>query len=388
MARQNRHRKPKTQNAQRKAAAVAVTAGAGVTLPLMAAGGASAASTHAWDRVAHCESTGRWNLPHGDADSTGGLQIQKRTWDDFGGPGLTGKAFPYQATKEQQIQVAERILAKQGPGAWTCNAKVGSPLKRGDARVGPVAKAQPEEAARTAKTPSQKAEPRAKENRTGAQSGVKRADTTSYTVLAGDTLGGIAQRVGGGTDWQALYAANRAVIGGDPNLIHAGQTLTVPQGARTQTPAQASGGTGATAATQAPASGTRVHPVQGAPVTQSFGGKSARNSGPHTGTDFGARSGTPVKAAAHGVVVASDPAWAYGTNVRIKHPDGTHTLYAHLSHKKVAEGTVVQAGAYIGNVGSTGNSSGPHLHFEVRTTADYRSGHFLDPVKWLQGGTR
>ena len=71
-----------------------------------------------WDAIAQKESGGRWNLPSGDRDSTGGLQIRKGTWDDFGGPALTGHEFPYQATREQQIAIAERILASQGPEAW------------------------------------------------------------------------------------------------------------------------------------------------------------------------------------------------------------------------------------------------------------------------------
>ena len=69
-----------------------------------------------WDAIAVKESGGRWNIDFGDADSTGGLQIQTRTWLDFGGDAYAPTAG--QATKEQQIAIAEKILAKQGPGAW------------------------------------------------------------------------------------------------------------------------------------------------------------------------------------------------------------------------------------------------------------------------------
>jgi TP901 family phage tail tape measure protein len=69
-----------------------------------------------WDAIAQLESGGRWDIPYGDADSTGGLQIQDRTWVAFGGTAIAPHA--YQATKAQQIAVAEKILAAQGPNAW------------------------------------------------------------------------------------------------------------------------------------------------------------------------------------------------------------------------------------------------------------------------------
>jgi hypothetical protein len=69
-----------------------------------------------WDAIAQKESGGRWDLSYGDADSTGGLQIQTRTWLDFGGGAIAPTAG--QATKAQQIAIAEKVLAAQGPGAW------------------------------------------------------------------------------------------------------------------------------------------------------------------------------------------------------------------------------------------------------------------------------
>lgn len=73
-----------------------------------------------WDAIAQKESGGVWNLPTGDRDSTGGLQIRQGTWDEFGGQEFAPS--PYLASREQQIQVAERILAKQGPQAWAGGA--------------------------------------------------------------------------------------------------------------------------------------------------------------------------------------------------------------------------------------------------------------------------
>jgi murein DD-endopeptidase MepM/ murein hydrolase activator NlpD len=87
---------------------------------------------------------------------------------------------------------------------------------------------------------------------------------------------------------------------------------------------------------------------------------------------------------AAGVVVASDSAGSYGINVKIKHEDGTYSFYAHLSSKTVQPGAKVAAGRLIGFVGSTGNSTGPHLHFEVRKSAAFGEGNFLDPMAWLR----
>lgn len=73
-----------------------------------------------WDRIAQKESGGRWDLPYGDRDSTGGLQIRQGTWLQFGGTAYA--PMPYQATKAEQIAVAEKILAGQGPEAWAGGA--------------------------------------------------------------------------------------------------------------------------------------------------------------------------------------------------------------------------------------------------------------------------
>lgn len=92
---------------------VAIAGNLGGGMPAMS-GGAN------WDAIAQKESGGQWNLPYGDRDSTGGLQIRQGTWNDFGGQEFAPS--PYMASKEQQIIVAERILAKQGPQAWAGGA--------------------------------------------------------------------------------------------------------------------------------------------------------------------------------------------------------------------------------------------------------------------------
>jgi hypothetical protein len=102
--------------------------------------------------------------------------------------------------------------------------------------------------------------------------------------------------------------------------------------------------------------------------------------GTHTGQDFPAAVGTPVRAVAGGTAYVEHPAWA-GNLVRIDHGNGTETLYAHLSAITVANGRRVQAGQQIGNVGALGNATGPHLHFEVRL-----GGQPVNPMPFLATG--
>ena len=86
----------------------------------------------------------------------------------------------------------------------------------------------------------------------------------------------------------------------------------------------------------------------------------------HAGIDFGARWGTPIVAAADGQVVGAGHAGGYGRQVRIAHAGGIVTSYSHMSAISTASGTTVRQGQVIGYVGSSGLSTGPHLHFEVR----------------------
>jgi murein DD-endopeptidase MepM/ murein hydrolase activator NlpD len=90
------------------------------------------------------------------------------------------------------------------------------------------------------------------------------------------------------------------------------------------------------------------------------------SSGRHTGLDFAGPVGTTIMAADDGKVVSAGPAGAYGNMIEIAHGDGTRTVYAHLSDIDVRKGQTVDRGQHIGDLGNTGNSSGPHLHFEVR----------------------
>lgn len=101
-------------------------------------------------------------------------------------------------------------------------------------------------------------------------------------------------------------------------------------------------------------------------MSAGFGAGGARwSSGSHTGQDFAAPLGTPVMAVAEGRVTVERVSWA-GQLVRVDHGGGVETWYAHMSAVDVTTGDVVRAGSVVGAVGSEGNSTGPHLHFEVR----------------------
>ncbi len=99
----------------------------------------------------------------------------------------------------------------------------------------------------------------------------------------------------------------------------------------------------------------------------------------HGGIDIANSIGTPVLAASDGVVVSAGPYAGYGNMVKLRHADGTVTLYGHLSSWQVDVGQRVWAGDQIAKMGNTGNSTGPHLHFEVLLNGTDR----VDPVGWL-----
>ena len=103
----------------------------------------------------------------------------------------------------------------------------------------------------------------------------------------------------------------------------------------------------------------------------------------HTGLDFRAQTGDPVRATANGKVVSSGWSGGYGRMVEIDHGNGLSTRYGHLSEINVKVGDTVKIGQVIGEVGSTGRSTGPHLHYETRI-----DGEAVDPQKFLRAGVR
>lgn len=120
-----------------------------------------------------------------------------------------------------------------------------------------------------------------------------------------------------------------------------------------------------------------VNPLPGAVVTSCFGQRWGRL---HAGVDLAAPNGTPVHAAGAGVVVAAGAEAGYGNAVLIDHGNGFLTHYGHLSGSTVQIGQHVAAGEQIGNEGSTGHSTGPHLHFEVHQ-GSYKNP--VEPTQWM-----
>ncbi|MET7635499.1 peptidoglycan DD-metalloendopeptidase family protein [Streptomyces sp. NBC_00121] len=214
----------------------------------------------------------------------------------------------------------------------------------------------------------------------------KQAETRTYSVVAGDYLSKIAtdNKVEGG--WEKLYQDNREVIGGNPSLIHPGMKLTLGgSAAATGTTQAAPAPSKAPVATKPPAaqssSSGYVSPVPGKHTTNYRASGANWSSGSHTGIDFPVATGTSVKAITSGTVVTAGWGGAYGNEVVVKHADGHYSQYGHLSALSVSVGQTVSTGQQIGLSGATGNVTGPHLHFEVRTGPAY--GSDIDPVAFL-----
>jgi len=124
-------------------------------------------------------------------------------------------------------------------------------------------------------------------------------------------------------------------------------------------------------------------PIPGGDLVSTFGNRVdpfTQQRAFHGGLDFSADQGTPVLSAAGGVVMAAGFQTAYGWMVEIEHGNGLRTRYAHASRLLVKRGAVVAPGERIALVGSTGRSTGPHLHFEV-----LRGGERIDPRAYLAG---
>jgi murein DD-endopeptidase MepM/ murein hydrolase activator NlpD len=139
---------------------------------------------------------------------------------------------------------------------------------------------------------------------------------------------------------------------------------------------------GATAGCETLATGPWRSPVgKGYALTSSFGWRTSPTRGGadfHTGQDFARPEGAPVTAVSTGVVVSTGWAGGYGNLVRVRHANGVESWYAHLSTIDVDAGDDVRAGDRLGEVGSTGNSTGPHLHLEIRIEDQP-----VDPMPWL-----
>ena len=130
-----------------------------------------------------------------------------------------------------------------------------------------------------------------------------------------------------------------------------------------------------------------VHnPVPGQSVSSSFGVRRdpiLRLPAMHAGIDFRAKTGTDIRASGSGIVTKAGWAGGYGRLVEISHGDGLTTRYAHMSKVLVRKGERIETGTIVGKVGTSGRSTGPHLHYEVR-----RNGAAIDPVRFLKAGKK
>lgn len=183
-----------------------------------------------------------------------------------------------------------------------------------------------------------------------------------HTVKKGDTISVIAKKYGGDAEDIAGYngvGIGDALAVGDIIIIPDGEvsvTTSSSSSKKTTTVVAKSSASGAT-----PVDGYYIRPVAGV-LTQGF-------HGPYQAVDVGAPIGTPIYAAAAGRVIVAKPSGyngGYGLMVIIQHDNGSQSLYAHASKLFVKPGQTVAQGEHIANVGSTGRSTGPHLHLEFR----------------------
>lgn len=165
----------------RSSAYLTVAAALSLVVGVTAAAPAHAVSDATWDRLAMCESSQRWHIDTGNG-YYGGLQILPSTWDEAGG--RVYAQMPHQATRRQQINIAERILRWQGWEAWPQCARMLNLY------AVPV--------------------------------------TTTYVVQPGDTLSSIARKFSVAGGWETLYRINQEAIGPNPDIVHAGTRLQIP----------------------------------------------------------------------------------------------------------------------------------------------------------------
>ncbi|WP_406455796.1 LysM peptidoglycan-binding domain-containing protein [Streptomyces sp. NBC_01622] len=219
-----KHRRP--SKATRVATLAGVT-GVAIAAPLMAAGNASAATASEWDTVAQCESGGNWSINTGNG-YYGGLQFSASTWAAYGGTAYASTAN--QASKSQQIAVAEKVLASQGKGAWpVCGTGLSSATYSGGSSSSSSSSNSSSksttERSTSSTTASRSAERPAAKKTVSTPTGkkVKKGDG-EYKVVKGDTLSSIAEKhkVKGG--WQQLFKLNKSIID-DADFIYPGQQL-------------------------------------------------------------------------------------------------------------------------------------------------------------------
>jgi murein DD-endopeptidase MepM/ murein hydrolase activator NlpD len=198
-----------------------------------------------------------------------------------------------------------------------------------------------------------------------------------HEVKKGDTISKIAQAydveteditVYNGIDESKLVVGEKIIV---PNGVK--KKVSAPQTSPSRSPSTVTLSVGTSSSVS---SGYYIRPTTGR-VTSGFG---PRSRGYHYGIDYGAPTGTPIVASASGTVLKTSCGTGYGKCLVIGHDNGTQTLYAHASVLYVSTGTKVKQGQKIAAVGSTGRSTGPHLHFEIIKS----NGQKLNPANYVR----
>ncbi|GAA4854441.1 M23 family metallopeptidase [Kitasatospora terrestris] len=211
--------------------------------------------------------------------------------------------------------------------------------------------------------------------------GVQIAEPSAYEVPAGESTQDRVAVAANLTDDAAVEAQAQAAQA-QAQADAAAAAQAADQAARDAQRA-ALPAAGQPAEQPAPAKPSWSSPAPGAQISNPYGKANAHYAaGYHTGTDFAVSVGTPLLAVGDATVVSAGPDGAYGNEIVLKLSDGKFAQYAHMSKLSVKAGQHVSAGDTIGLSGNTGNSTGPHLHFEIRNANRYAA--VIDPLTYLK----
>ena len=204
----------------------------------------------------------------------------------------------------------------------------------------------------------------------------------TYMVVDGDWLSKIASRqCGSASRWSDIYELNRGVVGANPNLIYPKQRLTLPAGCL------GISSSGPSPRVTTPRGGVWRSPLASYRITTCYewrralyvNGKLISKAGLHGGLDMSAAGGTRVSAVASGRVIRAGWRGGYGRAVEVSHGGGVTSMYGHLSSISVQKNQWVSVGGQVGRVGTSGNSTGYHLHLGM-----YRYGAHFNPTPYLE----
>ena len=288
--------------------------------------------------------------------------------------GIPGLPSPVASTGSDQVQFSQALADEQGLATTAGTQPTQDPQKTAEQKAAEEQKAKEEEARKAEEEKAKELEDLSAQMQQALLAGdQQKAQTLLQKIQAllgsnadagtiGDTNNGAqdqVNQVASANDGAGQAAGNYAPSGNYQSP--GGGAVNGGGGAAVQDNSAA----GYIEGEVKPPSGTIVQPLDNLRVTSEFGPRWGKQ---HNGIDFGAAQGTPVKSVMDGTVtrVANDPG-GYGNWVEVKHADGSTSRYAHLSaFGKIKVGQDIGAGTVIGAVGSTGNSTGPHLHFEWR----------------------